>query len=295
MKTITQLALALLVAGLCATSAHAQRFTTALHIGMTNGVLDEFGQPLKGVTPGAEEFGFTPAQGELVQILSTTNGIFPPDVDGNPDPRNTVIWETAIGLGLDPSEGPRSRFAASVPPRPGPGTSVFVRVFNKSTLPASSFYGDSEIFPVDSQFNYTFVPNILQTSIPTDTNDPDHDGLINSWEKSYGSNPNNPDTDGDGMPDGPEIRAGTGVTDENSLLQMVELIPAPPHNLNVIWDSVVGKNYQVEFKDGDLTDTNTSFAAVSGVILASGLSSQTTITNALNYPGGHYRVKLVEP
>lgn len=272
----------------------ARAQTPALHIGMTNGVLDEFGNPLKGTTPGADQFGFTYVVGEVVQVLIATNGIFPPDVDGTPHPQNELISSTKIGLGMDPSEGPRARFNASVPYRPS-GKPVFVRVYNKPTLEESSFYGDSEIFPVSETFNYAFTPTILRTDKPMDTNDWDGDGLINSWEKSLASDPNNPDTDGDGMPDGPEFRAGTDVANAASLLVMVELVPAPPHNLDVYWDSVAGKSYLVEYKAGDLTDTNDFFNPASGVVTATGLVARTTITNALNNVGGHYRVKLVEP
>jgi len=35
--------------------------------------------------------------------------------------------------------------------------------------------------------------------------DSDGDGLVNSLEMAYGTNPNNPDTDGDGIPDGKDV------------------------------------------------------------------------------------------
>lgn len=53
------------------------------------------------------------------------------------------------------------------------------------------------------------------TSAPTlsapagsDGDDPDHDGLNNAEERLYGTDPNNPDTDGDGYSDGEEVKNG---------------------------------------------------------------------------------------
>lgn len=42
--------------------------------------------------------------------------------------------------------------------------------------------------------------------------DDDHDGLSLTLETFYGSDPNNPDTDGDGVPDGAEVEAGRSPT-----------------------------------------------------------------------------------
>jgi len=49
------------------------------------------------------------------------------------------------------------------------------------------------------------------------SNDPDEDGVSNIVEAFYGSDPNNPDTDGDGVNDGDEITAGRSPTGEGSL------------------------------------------------------------------------------
>ncbi len=279
----------------------AQAQVPPLHVGTTNTIVDEFGENLKGTMPAATAFGFTYATGEVVQILYAGGGIQPTDTNGNPQAANGVLYETRIGEGVDPGMGPAGQFGVSVPGRAGVQglganpTQVFARVYNKPTIQESSFYGDSQVFVVDANFNAPFIPEILRTDKPTDPNDNDLDGLNNSWEKSLHGNPNNPDTDGDGMADGPEFRAGTELTNNTSLLQMVELIPVPPMNLDIVWDTVDGKDYEVEYKSGDLADTNEPFSVISGVISATGLVSRTTVTNALANPGGHYRVKLIEP
>lgn len=43
---------------------------------------------------------------------------------------------------------------------------------------------------------------------PDPNADPDNDGLTNPQEQQYGTNQNNPDTDGDGYNDGDEVKAG---------------------------------------------------------------------------------------
>jgi len=47
--------------------------------------------------------------------------------------------------------------------------------------------------------------------------DPDEDGLTTSLEYFYGSDPLNPDTDGDGMSDGDEVQAGRNPTGPGDL------------------------------------------------------------------------------
>ena len=97
------------------------------------------------------------------------------------------------------------------------------------------------------------------------------------------------------MRDGAEFRAGTMLTNEFSLLAMVEMQPSGAADAYVTWDSVSGKLYQVEFKAGaNYRDTNTAFTAVNGVIAATGPTAGTLVTNGLVVPG-HFRVRLVEP
>lgn len=47
----------------------------------------------------------------------------------------------------------------------------------------------------------------------TPEDDPDGDGLSNAQEQALGSNPNNPDTNGDGVPDGAAFSLGLSLTD----------------------------------------------------------------------------------
>lgn len=264
-----------------------------LHVGTTNGLVNEFGQPLKGVNPAAAAFGHTVVPGEVVQILLVTNAVFPPGTNGLPHAQNALLFEGHVGDGIDPGAGQTSRFGFSVPGRPANGR-VVARVFNKATLGESSFYADSQTFFVEPAFNFAFIPSFAQTLVPLDTADPDGDGLINSWEKSLGSDAGNPDTDGDGMGDVQEWRAGTDLNNNLSLLAMVQLSPQGSDRMGVQWDSVSNKAYQVEFRPGDLSNSTNAYQAVSGVITALDLSTSVVVTNDVS-PVGHYRVRLVEP
>ena len=281
-----------LVGALCA-QAQAPALGPPLHVGTTNGLVNEFGQPLRGVTPAAAAFGHSVVAGEIVQILLVTNSVFPPDASGNPDPQNALLFSGRVGDGMDPGAGATAMFGFSVPKRPA-GGQVVARVFNQDSLAASSFYADSQVFAVDPSFNYAFIPQMTQTLQPVDTGDNDGDGLINSWEKSLGSDAGNPDSDGDGVGDVQEWRAGTGLLDAQSLLAMVQLSPVSADLMNVTWDSVTAKVYQVEFRPGDLGNSTNAYQAVSSVITAQSFSTSITVTNDIS-PIGHYRVRLVEP
>lgn len=288
---------AMLAAVAAATSVSAQLtpppLSPPLHIGAANPVVDEFGVMLKGVGPAAAQFGHTAVLGEIVQILTATNGVYPPDAAGNPDPQNALIYEGRIGDGIDPGAGATGKFGFSVPKRTS-GATVVARVFNRSSLPDASFYADSQTFYIDPSFNFAFIPAFGPTTQPVDTSDADGDGLIASWEKSLGGNPDDPDTDGDGMGDQHEWRAGTQITNSASLLAMVQLEHVGEPVMEVVWDSVAGKQYQVEHKAGDLLAA-TPYVPVSSTVTATGFSMRVSVTNERGEPIGNFRVRLVEP
>jgi hypothetical protein len=64
----------------------------------------------------------------------------------------------------------------------------------------------------------TTEPTVEPTATPTPdlASDDDHDGLPYRDEGTYGTDPNNPDTDGDGWSDGEEIQYETNPLDPNS-------------------------------------------------------------------------------
>lgn len=287
------MAAAACIAAAAAAQGQAPALGPALHVGVTNALTDEFARPLKGITPSASTFGFTPVAGEVVQVLLVTNGVHAPAVDGTPDAQDALLYEGRVGDGMDPGAGPTSMFGVSVPRRPS-GGQVVARVFNKASLSASSFYADSQVFSVSPSFNDAFIATFSSTTQPMDPADPDGDGLINSWEKSLGADPDAPDTDGDGMADGQEWRAGTLMTDSHSVLAMVQLHPVDDALVDVTWDTVTGRVYQVEFRPGEPGDTTNAYEAVSGIVTALTASTTLTVTNNLA-PLGHYRIRLVEP
>ncbi len=303
----TALLLAALLA-LLAPSANAQ-LTTPLHVGNTTPILNEFGATLPG---NADQ------PGALVQLLwATNNTIYPPDTTGQPHPLNPPVANgaTAIGRSIAPWLLESGRFSISLAsPRPTSGK-IFVRVFNKPTLEESSFYADSQIFTING--NTEFLAQLTPTTNALDTADDDDDGLHNSWEKSYGSNPNNPDTDGDsltdgaehtlglnptlpdtdhdGMNDSHELRAGTNPTNPTSYLGINTLTPQD-NNLHLTWATIPGRTYQIQLATNLL---NTTFSDITPNPIPAAPTpnthTTTTLTNALlNTQPLIIRIRLVE-
>jgi hypothetical protein len=103
---------------------------------------------------------------------------------------------------------------------------------------------DPKSFPQDA--NHNGLPDSFETSYFNTTNitptsgpcapgpgcvdpdgDPDHDGCSNLCEAVHGTDPNNPDTDGDGVPDGKELDQHTDPALASSVLAGARGIPEP--------------------------------------------------------------------
>jgi hypothetical protein len=250
-----------------------------LHAAATNAIRDEYGAPL--AKPG----------GELVQFLYVNAGVQPPAVDGQPHANNPVVYASRIGNGMVPGPGSEGKFSAAITPRPG--GPIIARVFNAPTLEESSFYADSQPF-TPPQDRSIFYPVLNATTNPIDSADDDNDGVHNSWEKSLGSNRNNPDTDGDGVPDGHEFRAGTKLMDADSFLMMVRVRPNAAGNLVAEWEAVPGKAYQVQMAPLVLAGEAFVFSNVAGVVTADASTMSVVVTNPPTGGPATFRVRLVD-
>lgn len=246
------------LAALAGPTVQAQ-LDTPLRIAAASAISNEFGVRLPGraANPGA-----------LVMLLWASNGIaHPPNPDGTPHPLNPPVSNgtTQIGRSISPFATESGRFSLSLAdPRPRGGT-LFVRVFNRPTLEEASFYADSPLIALSA--GKEFLVAIGQTTNPIDNADTDGDGLINSWEKSYGSDPSKPDSDsdgvsdsmehetgthparadsdGDGASDGEELRAGTDPRNPADFFGIAGFALAG-ERMTIEWRSAEGRRYRLE-------------------------------------------------
>lgn len=268
----------------------AGQLDTPLQIAANEPIMDEFGVTLRG------HANAIPANRDLVQVLWASNSvIYPPAYDGTPDPRNPPAQNGAwwIGSLTSPDLANPGFFSAVLAnPRPDQSRTLFVRAFNADKAKSATFYGDSQILSVHD--NDVLMAKIGATTNALDPRDNDNDGLNNSWEKSLGADPNNPDSDGDGMNDGDERRARTGILDSNSVFVVAWLQRGSDEDAVVSWESVTGVQYQVEFTDNNL-DSEGVFSNVSDVVTAADVVTSVLIPYGLQSERGIYRVRLVEP
>ena len=277
--------------GLMAMPLTAQMYAP-IRIGASIAIKDEFGVNLVGSS------ALQASVCDRVEILITASGTnYPPATSGAPTFDNLIYSNGVTCIGNHTALGLVNAGIFSVTlsqPLPPAGAKMFVRAFNAPTLDEASFYGDSKIFTISTDANMVYDVAITNM-LPLDPSDADMDGLNNSWEKSYDTDKEEPDSDGDGMGDWHEVRAGTDPLNAGSLFIMawVREGELDANDALVAWESVAGRRYQVEYTEDDLK-THPVYTPVGPIITATDAVTDTTITGGLVSDQGHYRVRLIE-
>lgn len=278
----------------------ARGINVPLLFGSQTAIRDEFGNLLPGRHPDSMAWGLSPVTGALVQIIHSLDGtIYAPNPDGTPGSANNVVIQTLrIGEGINGALAESGQFGGSLDyfnRSQASSPKIFARVFNQADLADASFYADSSLYEVPTWGDpYSrFLADVTATDQPLDTSDADNDGMHASWEKSYGTDPGNPDSDEDGIRDGDEMLAGTDALDDESFLAMVELMPQGARDMMFMWAAVPGKVYQLQMNTNNLL--NPAFTDLNDPVTAEAGVATTVVTNGQDLIDVHFRVRVITP
>lgn len=168
----------------------------------------------------------------------------------------------------------------------GLGTSnLLALTLNDSwAVQARYFSTDSDEDGLPDDWERRFYPSLAMG--PDD--DTDHDGWGGFAEFLNGASPVLWDTDGDGMSDGAEGRAGTDPTSAGSALRLLPPTFEADGIMRVEWESVAGKTYAVEM----LSQLDGGVWQVTETATARGPRTSTLIS--CDSPGSFYRVRVLE-
>lgn len=281
------------------------KLTPALYIGNTQAVRDTFGRVMRGSPDHREGRA-------LVEVRVATNSIVrPPYKDGSAHAYHPLLnnAEGTGGIGQNCANDNTGLFCLSFPKRPAAGTVVFARVFNAPSVAEATFYADSA--PVTIGARDTAVVVEFGPLQPLDGDDDDGDGLINSWEKLLGTDDRlTADYDDDGISDYHEMLAGTAPDDPSSRLafhkihrektpRVIKAGEPPVRPVQVSWQSVPGKRYQLEYLAQLIPDPVTGeeyeVIPIGGVITAG--ENEYEIAKCVELPAdavtGVFRIRLV--
>lgn len=142
---------------------------------------------------------------------------------------------------------------------------------------------------VAGDFNLERDIFVAQLQLP----DSDDDGLPDDWELTYFNTldrDGTEDSDGDGLSDLDEFRAGTSPVNSSSILRAIAVTGVGSGTTTVLWSAVPGRTYQVQSRD---TFSEAGWANVGGPVTATGTGA--SVADAVpGDPDRFYRVLLVE-
>lgn len=139
------------------------------------------------------------------QDAACVYAIFPPPMPGQPHP---VEWEVEVTILVYPHVGDSATWDVLDGAELIEILEITANTFRFRTigfgpvLINASYFVCNELCSLDIPMTITWV-------------DSDSDGLPDSWEEMMGLDPNNPDTDGDGIPDGDEDYDGDGLSNHD--------------------------------------------------------------------------------
>lgn len=214
--------------------------------------------------------------GRMVVFSSRASNLVPGDTNGWTD---VFVRDMAI----------RATFFISVNPRSGQAGSRLsgtpVLSDDGTTVVFGSYAGD--LIPADGNEQRDLFLLRLNAG------DLDQDNLPDDWEVAHFGNlarDGTGDFDGDGASDREEYLAGTNPTNEASVLGVLTLTALATGETTVIWSTVAGRTYRVQYKD-DLDQAG--WTELTGDVMAGGV--QASAVDPGPPPAGRrfYRVLLV--
>jgi hypothetical protein len=139
--------------------------------------------------------------------------------------------------------------------------------------------------------DYDNNQNIFSLRLPAA--DADADGMADDWEWTYFgtlARDGTGDFDGDGQSDVHEFLSGTNPTDPHSSLRVLT-VDSFSGQRTILWSSVPGKSYQVQFRD-DLITSN--WNNLPGTITAESSTASQTDPEGSKVGNRFYRVLLIQ-
>jgi len=170
-------------------------------------------------------------------------------------------------------------------------------------LPAHGFRGLDRFTwrASDGALFSAFVTMNLNVVAPPDTN---ANGLPDAWEAAYGITNPDADDDGDGLNNRAEFTANTNPTNAASTLQIISVTRAANGHVTLVWSSVGGTRYRVQFRDGDPNGNFTDIVRPANVEMdpsPSDAAGTQSFVDDFTLTGGapadqarHYRINVVQ-